>query len=185
MKRLYPELTIYVSAADPLVEMEIRSYDMTPIRFGTRAYMRAFERCRYAVINGNLWDRLVKHPEQQVIQTWHGFPLKRMVNDLVDAVERQKQAQQFAPRMQKWDVLLSTSERYENYIRSAFRLDTHPNLTILRDGAPRNSLLIRHQNDEAKWLEIQEKYLCQRDGSKSTFYFVQLGVKMRDNRYQN
>lgn len=89
MKRLYPELTIYVSAADPLVEMEVRSYDMTPIRFGTRAYMRAFERCRYAVINGNLWDRLVKHPDQQVIQTWHGFPLKRMVNDLVDAVERQ------------------------------------------------------------------------------------------------
>ncbi|EJG5121039.1 CDP-glycerol glycerophosphotransferase family protein [Staphylococcus pseudintermedius] len=171
MKRLYPELTIYVSAADPLVEMEVRSYDMTPIRFGTRAYMRAFERCRYAVINGNLWDRLVKHPDQQVIQTWHGFPLKRMVNDLVDAVERQKQAQQFAPRMQKWNVLLSTSERYETYIRSAFRLDTHPNLTILRHGAPRNSLLIRHQNDEAKWLEIQEKYFFQRDATKKYILF--------------
>ncbi|WP_086428313.1 CDP-glycerol glycerophosphotransferase family protein [Staphylococcus cornubiensis] len=171
MKRMYPELTVYVSAADPLVEMEIRSYDMIPVRFGTRAYIRAFEQCRYVVINGNLWDRLVKHPEQQVIQTWHGFPLKRMVNDLVDAVERQKQAQQFAPRMQKWDVLLSSSERYETYIRSAFRLDTHPNLTILREGAPRNSLLIRYQNDEAKWLDIQEKYLFQRDASKKYILF--------------
>ncbi|PXA07589.1 CDP-glycerol glycerophosphotransferase family protein, partial [Staphylococcus pseudintermedius] len=100
-----------------------------------RAYMRAFELRRYAVMNGNLWDRLVKHPDQQVIQTWHGFPLKRMVNDLVDAVERQKQVQQFAPRMQKWHVLVSTSERYETYIRSALRLHTHPTVTHLACGA--------------------------------------------------
>lgn len=83
--------------------------------------------------------------------------------------------------MQKWNVLLSTSERYETYIRSAFRLDTHPNLTILRHGAPRNSLLIRHQNDEAKWLEIQGKYFFQRDATKSTFYSVRLGVNARQS----
>ncbi|ARJ51234.1 CDP-glycerol glycerophosphotransferase family protein [Staphylococcus lutrae] len=171
IQRLYPTFKIYVSAADPLVEMEIRAFGMTPVRFGTRAYIRSFEQCRYVVINGNLWDRLTKHPDQQVIQTWHGFPLKRMVNDLVDPIERQKQAEQFKPRMHKWDVLLSSSDRYETYIRSAFRLETHPNLTVLREGAPRNSLLLRHQDDLEMWLTIQEKYFFERDETKQYILF--------------
>ncbi|OSP22260.1 CDP-glycerol glycerophosphotransferase family protein [Staphylococcus agnetis] len=159
IQRQYPDKVIYVSAANEYVDIEIRQFDMQPVRFGSREYIQAFERAQFAVINGNLWDRLLKHPKQTVIQTWHGMPLKRMVNDLMDPVERQQQSEAFLPRMLKWDVLLSCSERYEALISSAFNLSQHPSLNIWREGAPRNSMLIRHQEDEHKRHDIQEKYV--------------------------
>ncbi|MBA8771803.1 CDP-glycerol glycerophosphotransferase family protein [Staphylococcus coagulans] len=180
LKRLNPELEIYVSSADPLVDLEIRAFGMTPIRFGTRSYMRTFEKSAYVVINGNLWDRLVKHPQQCVVQTWHGFPLKRMVNDLMDEQECQKQALQFAPRMKKWDVLLSSSSRYEQYIQSAFQLKTHTNLKILREGAPRNSDLMRYQEDVERRSAIQEKYMFTKN--KETRYILFCPTWRKDTR---
>lgn len=169
VQRLYPDTHIYVSSVNALVDMEIRSYQMTPVRFGSKAYVKAFEQCRYIVINGNLWDRLTKHPDQKVIQTWHGFPMKRMVNDLNDSTERMNQSKMFQPRMLKWDVVLSSSQYYESLITSAFNLKQHPQLVIWNDGAPRNSVLL--QNDEEKRSNIQEKYLLTKDTSKRYILF--------------
>ncbi|MBI5974014.1 CDP-glycerol glycerophosphotransferase family protein [Staphylococcus canis] len=168
-QRLYPDARIYVSAVNDLVDMEIRRHHMVPIRFGSKAYIKAFEQCKYVVVNGNLWDRLVKHPEQQVIQTWHGFPLKRMVYDLNDKVERQKQSEAFFPRMLKWDIVLSSSAFYEKLITSAFNLKQHLSLNIWREGAPRNSVL--YQVNDEKRMTIQEKYLFKKDSTKHYILF--------------
>ena len=158
IQRQYPQHQIHVSSSNEWVDIEIRRYGLNPIRFGSRDYVQAFEQSHFVVINGNLWDRLLKHPKQEVIQTWHGVPLKRMVNDLKDEAERQQQSDAFAPRMKKWDILLSCSNRYEQLVSSAFNLNAHPSLQIWEDGAPRNSLLIRDKSNSVKRLEIQEKY---------------------------
>lgn len=159
IRRQYPHYTVYVSAANECVDIEVRRFGFQPVRFGTREYMKAFEQSRYVIINGNLWDRLLKHPEQTVIQTWHGMPMKRMVNDLMDENERLQQSEAFLPRMLKWDVVLSCSDRYEKLISSAFKLDQHPSLNIWHEGAPRNSLLLKSGDDVQKQAEIQEKYM--------------------------
>ncbi|MCS4486440.1 CDP-glycerol glycerophosphotransferase family protein [Staphylococcus americanisciuri] len=171
LQYLHPEAIFYVSAANEFVDMEIRSYGMIPVRFGSRDYIQAFDQCRYVIINGNLWDKLTKQKEQCVIQTWHGFPLKRMVNDLMDLEERRRQAAQFKPRMLKWDVLLTSSRQYERYVTSAFDLDAHPSLRIFPYGAPRNSYLIRYQQDEQERAMIQEKYLFTKDATKCYILF--------------
>ncbi|AVQ34273.1 CDP-glycerol--glycerophosphate glycerophosphotransferase [Staphylococcus muscae] len=171
LQRQYPNVTIFVSAQNELVEMEIRSYGMVPIRFGSRAYIRAFNQCRYVIINGNLWDKLTKQKDQQVIQTWHGFPLKRMVNDLMNPEERQRQAERFKPNMLKWDILLTVSRLYERYVTSAFDLNVHPSLRVFPYGAPRNSYLIRHRQDDKEREAVQEKYLFNKDDKKRYILF--------------
>ncbi|UXR78708.1 MULTISPECIES: CDP-glycerol glycerophosphotransferase family protein [unclassified Staphylococcus] len=171
LQRQNPNVRIFVSAQNELVEMEIRSYGMVPIRFGSRAYIRAFNQCRYVIINGNLWDKLSKQKDQQVIQTWHGFPLKRMVNDLMNSEERHRQAERFKPNMLKWDVFLTVSRQYERYVTSAFDLNVHPSLRVFPYGAPRNSYLIRHRHDDKEREAIQEKYLFNKDDTKRYILF--------------
>lgn len=171
LQRQHPKATFFVSSENVFVDMEIRSYGMTPVRFGSRDYIQAFDQCRYVVINGNLWNKLTKQQDQQVIQTWHGFPLKRMVNDLMDGEEQRRQAMQFKPRMLKWDVLLTSSRQYERYVTSAFDLNSHPSLRIFPYGSPRNSYLIRHQHDKQERAAIQEKYLFTKDDTKRYVLF--------------
>lgn len=180
LQRLYPEARIYVSSANELVDMEIQSYRMIPIRFGSKSYVHAFDRSKYIVINGNLWDRLVKHPQQKVIQTWHGFPLKRMVNDLNDYNERKAQRKAFQPRMKKWDVLLSSSAQYEKLVTSAFNLTSSPNLSVWNEGAPRNSILL--ENNAALKSAIQQKYLFLKDPTKKYILFCPTWRKNKRER---
>lgn len=158
IQRQYPQHQIHVSSSNEFVDIEIRRYGFHPVRFGSKEYVEAFEKSHFVIINGNLWDRLLKHPKQEVIQTWHGVPLKRMVNDLIDEEERKRQSEAFMPRMKKWDILLSCSDRYETLISSAFNLKEHPSLRIWQEGAPRNSLLLKDNNNATKRMEIQEKY---------------------------
>lgn len=42
---------------------------------------------------------MYKSSDQIFVQTWHGFPLKKMVNDLNEQHERQQQLEAFIPRM--------------------------------------------------------------------------------------
>ncbi|UEX89792.1 CDP-glycerol glycerophosphotransferase family protein [Staphylococcus ratti] len=171
IQRQFPNKHIFVSSINEFVDIEIRRWGLQPIRFGSRDYTKAFEQSKFVVINGNLWDRLLKHPQQKVIQTWHGVPLKRMVNDLKDGVERKQQSEAFTPRMMKWDVLLSCSKRYETLVASAFNLKQHPSLHIWQEGAPRNSILMRDKADLTQRMAVQDKYLEVQDAKTRYILF--------------
>ena len=101
-------------------------------------------------VNGNTLDRLYKHNNQVLIQTWHGLPLKRMVSDLSDIQERNEQVSAFLPRMQKWDYLLSSSSINTMLFKSAFLTDNNKTLKVLEYGAPRNEYLLNSNNEEKK-----------------------------------
>ena len=84
IKEHFPEKRVYVSSRNALVDMEIRNHNLIPIRFGSTIYNQTFRSCKYVVVNGNTLDSVFKHKDQIFVQTWHGFPLKRMLNDLED-----------------------------------------------------------------------------------------------------
>ncbi|RAX29803.1 UNVERIFIED_CONTAM: glycosyl transferase family 1, partial [Escherichia coli] len=91
----------------------------TPVRFGSEKYIKTFRKCKYVFINGNSWDKVYKSSDQIFIQTWHGFPLKKMVNDLNEQHERQQQLEAFIPRMKKWDYILTSSDINTTLLESA------------------------------------------------------------------
>lgn len=129
IKENYPEKAIYLSSRNSLVDIEIRNHEIIPVRFGSSKYVQCFRESKYVFVNGNTLDRLYKNDSQTFIQTWHGLPLKRMVNDLSDEQERNEQVSTFLPRMQKWDYLLSSSDINTKLFKSAF-LTTNNTKTI-------------------------------------------------------
>ncbi|WP_445194308.1 CDP-glycerol glycerophosphotransferase family protein [Staphylococcus xylosus] len=170
IQKTYPQKNIFVSSANSLVDIEIRNYGFKPIRFGTEEYKTKFRQCKYVFMNSNSWDKVYKHPDQVFVQTWHGFPLKKMVNDLEDEKERKDQLKQFRPRMKKWDYLLTSSKMNTMLLESAFNLKDNENLQILDYGAPRNEYLLSQVTDEER-KKLQRKYLFTTDENKKYILF--------------
>ena len=157
IKERYPDVKIFVSSVNQLVDMEIYQHHFTPIRTGSNKYVSTFRQSRLIIVNGNTLDKVGKREGQIFFQTWHGFPLKKMVADLENEKEKQTQLKAFLPRMMKWDYLLSSSSRNTRYITSAFQLEKNPNLKILEVGAPKNTYLIENNinSDEIERLHLK------------------------------
>ncbi|MGM0123798.1 hypothetical protein IGI37_001172 [Enterococcus sp. AZ194] len=158
LKKAYPKLNIFVSSANQLVDMEIYDFGFIPVRTGSALYVERFQQSRCAIVNGNTLDKTGKNVNQIILQTWHGFPLKKMVSDLENEKQRSEETEAFIPRMLKWDYLLSSSERNTEYITSAFSLSKNNHLEVLQLGAPRNEYLIRFKNDVTEISKIHFKY---------------------------
>ncbi|WP_461226510.1 CDP-glycerol glycerophosphotransferase family protein [Lacticaseibacillus suihuaensis] len=158
IKALHPDTEVYVSSMGDLVDAEAVSLGFTPVRVGSLKYLQSFQQSKYVFINGNSLDKAGKRDGQVFVQTWHGFPMKQMVNDLADPKQRRKEAKAFAPRMKKWDYLTTSSSYNVTLLQSAFRLADNPELKILHEGTPKNDYLLTHAEDAAEKKRIYEKY---------------------------
>lgn len=158
LQNQFPNLHFFVSSANEMVDTEILNHQMIPVRIGGNRYIEKFRRSKLVVMNGNSLDKAGKVEGQIFLQTWHGFPLKKMVADLENPENRKKETDAFIPRMKKWDYLTVSSERNLEYLKSAFVLNENKELQILNFGAPRNEYLIKNKNDEMEKNKIIEKY---------------------------
>lgn len=148
----------FVSSANELVDQEIYSYGMIPIRLGSKEYIEKFRLSKLVIINGNSLDKAGKTKEQLFIETWHGFPLKKIVADLRNEQQRERETKAFIPRMKKWDYLSVSSQLNLEIFKGAFKLSENPNLHILKDGSPRNTYLIENTNNVNEKQRLMEKY---------------------------
>ena len=172
VQRNNPDAEIFVSSRNQLVDMEILANGFTPIRVGSLRYIEKFQECKYVFINGNSLDKAGKRAGQVFIQTWHGFPMKQMVNDLADDDQRKKESEAFAPRMQKWDYLTTSSAYNVDLLKSAFRLDDNLDLKVFDNGTPKNEYLLKNSTNTAEKQRIFEKYFNRPyDASKKIVLF--------------
>lgn len=107
-----------------------------PVLLGTAGEIYHRATAGVWIDNCRKWGHLFKKPGQYYIQTWHGFPLKRIEGDAVEAldpeyVETAKKDSQMA------DLFLSDSKFLTDIYRRAFWYDGE----ILECGFPRNDLL--------------------------------------------
>lgn len=149
---------IYVSSINRFVDMEIYSYGFTPVRFNTKEYKKAYKRSKYIITNGNLILSLEKIKGQIHIQTWHGLPLKKMIHDLNDKIERKKQIKALKPRIKKWDYLLTAGGESTKLLKSAFDIKDNTGVEILEEGMPRVNYLKSIESDL-----IKDKYNIAKD----------------------
>lgn len=159
ISKKYPDAKFFVSSANQLVDIEIRNYGFEAVRTGSKLYLDAFAQSKYIFINGNSLDRAGKNKEQIIIQTWHGFPIKKMVADLEDVQQREKELMAFVPRMKKWDYLLTSSDFHSQLLSSAFQLGKNNHLRILNLGTPKNGYLIENKESIQEKEKIHLKYL--------------------------
>ncbi|PYC78115.1 hypothetical protein C7C46_17465 [Streptomyces tateyamensis] len=113
---------------------------VVPVRVGSAQWYRALATCRYLVGNTHLPEFLQRRPDQVVVQTWHGTPLKRIAHDVDHPWLRGSgYLERLAREVPHWSLLVSPSPFATPILRRAFRYRGE----ILESGYPRNDQLVR------------------------------------------
>ncbi|WP_237579078.1 CDP-glycerol glycerophosphotransferase family protein [Candidatus Enterococcus willemsii] len=180
LQKKYPSRYFYVSSVNELVDIEILQFGMIPVRIGGARYIEKFRKSKLVIMNGNSLDKAKKVKGQVFVETWHGFPLKKMVADLENIDARDEETKAFLPRMRKWDYLLTSSQKNLELFESAFCLSENTNLHKLILGAPRNNYLIANRFNEVIRNEIIKKYFNHED--KSLKYILYCPTWRKDSR---
>ena len=115
-------------------------------------YHKLMATSKYWVINTRQAGRLVKRPEQVIVSTWHGTPLKRLGYDMGNVYLNNPRAKEsYIKDSSVWDYFISPNRFSTEVFRRAFQYDG----TILETGYPRNDILYNANEDKIK--EIKSK----------------------------
>ncbi|MFI0367192.1 CDP-glycerol:glycerophosphate glycerophosphotransferase [Actinomadura sp. 1N219] len=114
------------------------------VRLNGREWNEALATSRYIVTNHRLGDAFRRHPDQVVLQTWHGTPLKKIGKDIKEVhfaytpgMKKALQSKSAGPSVPEWSHLLSPNPFSTEIFRRAFSFKGE----MLEVGYPRNDLL--------------------------------------------
>ncbi|HEY7629406.1 MAG TPA: CDP-glycerol glycerophosphotransferase family protein [Thermoleophilaceae bacterium] len=111
--------------------------DATVLRSGSRDYYSALADSRFVVANGFLPDWFRRRPDQVVVQTLQGTPLKRIGLDVPHLKSVMRRSWKWAAQVGSWDYLLSGSAFATPLLRQAYGFEGE----MLELGLPRNDVL--------------------------------------------
>ncbi|PWF99787.1 CDP-glycerol glycerophosphotransferase family protein [Levilactobacillus bambusae] len=109
----------------------------TCIPYMSIRYLYYLATSKYLVSNVNMYSGLRVRKNQVYLETWHGTPLKRIGDDIIDD-ERKKEKQEWLLDASHWTYFLSNAPISNQDYESAFHIN--PNI-ILDYGLPRNDNL--------------------------------------------
>ncbi|MEU8120953.1 bifunctional glycosyltransferase family 2 protein/CDP-glycerol:glycerophosphate glycerophosphotransferase [Spirillospora sp. NPDC049024] len=116
------------------------------VRLHGREWHEALATSRYIVTNHRLGDAFRRHPDQVVVQTWHGTPLKKIGGDIKEVhfayapgmkKALQSRTKDTGPAVPEWSHLVSPNPFSTEIFRRAFAFKGE----MLEVGYPRNDLL--------------------------------------------
>ncbi|HXA61191.1 MAG TPA: CDP-glycerol glycerophosphotransferase family protein [Streptosporangiaceae bacterium] len=115
------------------------------VRLYGQEWHEAVASSRYIVINHRFGDWFERHPDQVVLQTWHGTPLKKIGRDVKEvhfaysppSLRKAEQAASQTPAIPDWSYLLSPNPFSTKIMRHAFRFKGE----LIEAGYPRNDVL--------------------------------------------
>ncbi|MEY9258539.1 CDP-glycerol glycerophosphotransferase (TagB/SpsB family) [Brevibacterium epidermidis] len=118
INEIRPEIPLYWSVRDRRVDVPTGGIAIVE---GTAEWHKALATSRVLVNNNNFPYYVEKRSGQFYLQTWHGTPIKKLLNDL----PRKKTPLTYRRNMKaeagKWDLLLAQSNESETRLRSAFQ----------------------------------------------------------------
>jgi CDP-glycerol glycerophosphotransferase len=113
------------------------------VRLNGADYYEAVASSKYIVTNHRIGDWFYRHPDQTVLQTWHGTPLKKIGRDIKEvhfayAPGMQKaMATSAEPRLPEWTHLVSPNRFSTDILKRAFKFTGE----MIEAGYPRNDVL--------------------------------------------
>ncbi|WP_409240412.1 CDP-glycerol glycerophosphotransferase family protein [Streptomyces sp. PA5.6] len=139
------------------------------VRVHSPEYYEAMARSRYIVGNTHFPRWLERREGQQIVQTWHGTPLKRIGFDFDNEHFASTQYLQDLDRERhQWTMLLSPNRFSTPIMRSAFRFGGDVDGELLEAGYPRNDVLLAP--DRAERADKVRRALGLPDGKKVVLY---------------
>ena len=138
-------------------------------------YFYYLSRAKYWINNQNFPHYLRKHKDTIYIQTWHGTPLKKMLNDVETFQGRDANYKNRVNQaIKNWDYLISPSPYASACFKTAFDFKNE----ILEIGYPRNDVFYNVENTD---MTEKKKLIKQKLGIESNKKIILYAPTFRDD----
>jgi CDP-glycerol glycerophosphotransferase len=114
---------------------------VSTVPVGSPESVQALEEADMVVSNTHVEVSWTKKAGARYLQTWHGTPLKRVHNDILDP--SYARLRELDADVARWDILLSPNAASTGPLRSAFGFDGE----VFESGYPRNDVLLSADRD--------------------------------------
>ncbi|CAI3800243.1 CDP-glycerol glycerophosphotransferase family protein [Pseudarthrobacter sp. MM222] len=133
-KRRLPDARFYIGVADLSVALPA---DAIPVVRNSTESWKALAESKYVITNCWAPDRYQRHPEQVLVQTWHGTPLKLLGLDRPGARDKAGRVAKIERDANEWSLLVSQNPHSTEVFKRAYAYAGE----ILESGYPRNDAL--------------------------------------------
>lgn len=195
----YKIVLIYNKNSLENIKKTLKKYHLHNVKLiknQTKAFFKAMARSKYLFTDTSFNSFYIKRPEQVVINTWHGTPLKKMARDVLNRVYD-------CGNVQKCfiisDYLIYPNKYMEDIMLDKYMIRNITDAQILESGYPRNAIFynkdrveeIRKENNlEGKqvivymptWRGIMTKRENKRQILEIQNYFEEIDKKLKDNQ---
>jgi CDP-glycerol glycerophosphotransferase len=137
----------------------------TVLRSGSRDYYDALAGARFVVANGFLPDWFERRPDQVVVQTLQGTPLKRIGLDVPHLKSTMRRSWKWAAQVAGWQYVVSPSAFATPVLRQAYGFEGE----LLELGLPRNDVLAAHETRSVRGDRVRDA-LGLADGARVVLY---------------
>lgn len=138
-------------------------------------YYHYLSRAKYWINNQNFPHYITKPKDTIYIQTWHGTPLKKMLNDVESFEGRDANYKNRVNNAIKyWDYLVSPSPYASKCFKSAFEFQKE----ILEVGYPRNDIFY---NEDITYINNKKENIKQRLGIQDERKIILYAPTFRDD----
>jgi CDP-glycerol glycerophosphotransferase (TagB/SpsB family) len=133
-RRRLPDAQLYVGVADLSVALPDGAI---PVVRNSRKSWMALAESKFVITNCWTPDRYMRHPEQVLVQTWHGTPLKLLGLDRPGSREKAGRVSKIEREANEWSLLVSQNPHSTGVFRQAYAYAGE----IIESGYPRNDAL--------------------------------------------
>lgn len=133
------------------------------VKYRSAAYYRTFATAKYWIVNAMLPLTVTKRPEQVMLQCWHGTPLKRLRNDIIENTQNAMNSLDDFIRKNKidtarYDYMISPSRFASEKFTTAFDLvELGKEDILIETGYPRNDFLYTYTDKDVTRVKKQLK----------------------------
>jgi CDP-glycerol glycerophosphotransferase len=133
-RRHLPDARLYVGVADLSVKLPDGAIPV--VRNSSRSW-KALAESKFVITNCWVPDKYQRHPEQVLVQTWHGTPLKLLGLDRPGAEDKASRPAKIRRDANDWSLLVSQNPHSTEVFKRAYAYAGE----ILESGYPRNDAL--------------------------------------------
>ncbi|MET4096675.1 CDP-glycerol glycerophosphotransferase family protein [Arthrobacter sp. UYCu712] len=138
-RRRLPDAHLYVSVADLSVSLPDGAI---PVVRNSGKSWKALAESKFVITNCWAPDRFERHPEQVLVQTWHGTPLKLLGLDRPGSRVKAGRVAKIEREANEWSLLVSQNPHSTEVFRKAYAYAGE----IIQSGYPRNDALFDVDN---------------------------------------
>ncbi|EOH86356.1 hypothetical protein UAS_01608 [Enterococcus asini ATCC 700915] len=148
---------------DAYYQSKIQDKNVQFVKFGSMKYYFYCATSKLWIFNVTTSEFMKPRRETFYLQTWHGIPLKKIGNDIIDETLKTEK-RRWILSAKYWDMFLSPSKYFDRFFQSAFEIDDR---VIRNQGLPREDFFLVNTDEKIKTIKKDLNLL---DGKINVLY---------------